>query len=184
MLFLKQVKLIRFLLVVSILSACSHVSTPIDANSNIDELTKSIHSLSAAVSLDEASQTSRMLITTAMQLANEYDMTSPALYHNVLVNTGFRERGLCCHWAEDLHAKLRELEIDSLRFDWLVSRLGNELREHNTVVIYAAGTAWSKGIVFDPWRKAGVPYWTKVTGDKYPWGPHPLSGRWDILQCK
>jgi len=76
------------------------------------------------------------------------------------------------------------LNNNSLQFDWLVARLGSQLREHNTVVIYASGSSWKNGIVFDPWRKAGVPHWAKVMGDKYPWQPHPLSGRWDILRCK
>lgn len=184
MLFCKQVKSLFYFLIICISCACAHVPTPTDTNNNIVQLTESIRSLSAEVSLEDANQTSQILINTAIQLAAEYDMTSPALYHNVLVNTGFRKRGLCCHWAEDLHTRLREIETDSLKFDWLVARLGNELREHNTVVIYAADSSWSSGIVFDPWRKAGVPYWTKVTDDKYPWGPHPLSGRWDILRCK
>ena len=97
---------------------------------------------------------------------------------------GIRDRGLCCHWAEDLHAKLRQLHTSSLRFDWLVARQGSQLREHNTVVIYAADSSWLEGIVFDPWRKAGVPHWAKVTGDEYPWELHPLSGQWKNLRCK
>lgn len=184
MLFFKQVTHLFFVLIICINGACTHVPAPIDTKNNIVQLTESIRSLSNEVSLEDASRTSQVLINTAIQLAEEYDMASPALYHNVLVNTGFRERGLCCHWAEDLHAKLREIETESLKFDWLVARLGSELREHNTVVIYAADSTWPNGIVFDPWRKAGVPYWTEVTGDKYPWGPHPLSGRWEILRCK
>jgi len=167
-----------------LINACSHVPTPLATNSKIDDLANAINALSTEVSREDATQTSQMLIHTAVKLADEYDMVAPALYHNVLVNTGFRKRGLCCHWAEDLHAKLRELNTRSLKFDWLVARLGNELREHNTVVIYPADSNWSNGLVFDPWRKAGTPYWSKVTSDKYPWGPHPLSGRWDILRCK
>jgi len=168
----------------SFASACSHVPASIDTPSNIEDLTQAINALSTEVSLADASETSHVLINTAEHLAIEYDMARPALYHNILVNTGFRKRGLCCHWAEDLHAKLRELDTNSLKFDWLVSRLGSEMREHNTVVIYPADATWSEGLVFDPWRKSGIPYWTKVTNDKYPWGPHPLSGKWEILRCR
>jgi len=181
---LKLFKTLFCLLLVALASACSHVPGSIDSTTNIDDLAQAINSLSAEVSLADANQTSQVLINTAEKLASEYDMTSPALYHNILVNTGFRKRGLCCHWAEDLHAKLRELNTDSLKFDWLVSRLGSEMREHNTVVIYPADATWSEGLVFDPWRKAGIPYWAKVSNDKYPWGPHPLSGKWEILRCR
>ena len=167
-----------------LISACAHVEAPEDVAGEIDNLTLAINALSDEVSTADASQTSNLLINAAIKLAEEYNMASPALYHNMLVNVGFRERGLCCHWAEDLHAKLRGLNTRSLKFDWLVARLGSQLREHNTVVIYAAESTWTKGIVFDPWRKAGVPHWTKVDGDKYLWQPHPLSGKWEILRCK
>lgn len=166
------------------ISACAHVIAPEDVASEIEGLTQAINALSAEVLPADASQTSNLLINATIELADEYNMESPALYHNMLVNMGLRERGLCCHWAEDLHAKLRELNTRSLKFDWLVARLGSQLREHNTVVIYAADSTWSKGIVFDPWRKAGAPHWSKVIGDEYPWQPHPLNGRWEILRCK
>lgn len=185
-------KILRVLccsLIILILSACSHAPAPqINSNQNnsneITDLALAIRSLSEHVPFADANETSRLLIDTTVELAKQYDMASPALYHNILVNTGFRERGLCCHWAEDLHAKLRGLQSNSLKFDWLVARLGSQLREHNTVVIYPAGSSWENGIVFDPWRNAGIPHWSKVSNDKYPWQPHPLSGRWDILRCK
>ena len=165
-----------------ILIACSH-SVPESVN-KIDELSYAIGLLSSEIPSTEADQGSQVLINTAVSLANEYDMASPALYHNMLVRMGIRERGLCCHWAEDLHAKLRELDVATLKFDWLVARQGSQFREHNSVVIYSAQATWKQGIVFDPWRKAGVPFWTTVEGDKYPWQPHPLSGQWKILRCK
>jgi len=167
-----------------VIISCAHVTAPEDVASEIEGLTRAINALSAEVSSTDASQTSSLLINTAIELADEYNMASPALYHNMLVNLGLRERGLCCHWAEDLHAKLRELNTSSLKFDWLVARHGSQLREHNTVVIYASGSTWGNGIVFDPWRKAGIPHWNKVAGDEYPWKLHPLSGRWEILRCK
>ncbi|QMU60884.1 MAG: hypothetical protein GKR92_03910 [Gammaproteobacteria bacterium] len=181
---LKQLRLLGYLLIVIVITACSHVPTPENIDSEVEDFTQAINALSAEVLVTDASQTSRVLISTAIVLADEYDMASPALYHNMLVNTGFRQRGLCCHWAEDLHTKLRELHTSSLKFDWLVARLGSQLREHNTVVIYAAESNWSEGIVFDPWRKAGVPYWIKVADDDYAWQPHPLSGQWNVLRCK
>ena len=181
---LKQLRILCCLFIALAVTACTHVSAPKNINSEIENFTQAISALSADVLVTDASLTSRVLINTAIELADEYDMASPALYHNLLVNTGFRERGLCCHWAEDLHINLRELQINSLKFGWLVARHGSQLREHNTIVIYAADSDWSEGIVFDPWRKAGVPYWTKVSGDEYPWQPHPLSGQWNILRCK
>ena len=166
------------------LSACTHTSSTNEPEIEIDKLSQPILSLSSEITYEEANITSQVLITTAMSLADEYNMASPPLYHNMLVKLGLRKRGLCCHWAEDLHAELRELSIDSLKFDWLVARQGSELREHNTVVVFPVEATWEKGLVFDPWRKAGSPYWTQARGDKYPWQLHPFSGQWEILRCK
>ena len=178
-------KPLRFMALMSIfLTACSHTNFTNEPEIEIDKLSQSILSLSSEITSEEANITSQVLITTAMSLADEYNMASPPLYHNMLVKLGLRKRGLCCHWAEDLHAELRELSIVSLKFDWLVARPGSELREHNTVVIFPAAATWEKGLVFDPWRNAGSPYWTEARGDKYPWQLHPLSGQWEILRCK
>lgn len=104
-----------------VVTACTHVPAPENINSEIENYTQAINALSAEILVTDASQISRVLINTTIELADEYNIASPALYHNMLVNAGFRERGLCCHRAEDLHVKLRE---------------------HNTTVIYAADSNW------------------------------------------
>ena len=61
---------------------------------------------------------------------------------------GLRDRGLCCHWAEDLHAELRKLNINSLKVAWLIARQGNQLREHNSIVIYADNITVGKKVLY------------------------------------
>ena len=169
----------------AVIASCSHIEIPKnEAVNDINGFTQDIKKLSEEVLLADASLTSRVLINTSIELAKQYDMASPPLYHNLLVHMGIRDRGLCCHWAEDLLSKLRELPTNSLKFDWLVARRGVALREHSTVVIYAADSSWSDGIVFDPWRKAGVPHWANVASDVYPWQLHPLSAQRIKLRCK
>ena len=163
---------------------CTHALPSSNTSSEINNLATEIESLSAEVYSYDARQTSEILINTSVDLANEYQMVSPPRYHNFLINIGLRERGLCCHWAEDLFTELRHLEINSIKFDWLVTNLGNPLREHNALVVYAEDKTWHEGIIFDPWRKSGIPFWTKVSNDKYPWHQHPLSGQWEVLRCK
>ncbi len=166
-------------------TACSHVEIPKnEAANDIDGFTQDLKQLSEGVLLADANMTSRVLINTSIELAKEYDMTSPPRYHNLLVHMGLRDRGLCCHWVEDLLSNLRELPTSTLKFDWLVARQGFALREHSTVVVYAADSSWPDGIVFDPWRKAGVPHWGKVESDVYPWKLHPLSSHSVKLRCK
>ncbi len=167
------------------LFGCSHAPVQdVDIESRTTYLSQTLKSLSAQVLSQEADKISNVLIATAISLSDQYEMVNPPLYHNMLVNIGLRDRGLCCHWAEDLHTALRKLNASSLKFAWLVSRQGSQLREHNSIVIYAEDNSWQQGIVFDPWRKAGEPFWTAVAEDDYPWKLHPLNGRWDVLQCK
>ena len=170
-------------LLIGCLSACSHNVPHTENGNKVGELSQEITLLSPEISFAEAEQTSRALMTTAKDLANEYRMASPPRYHNLLVHMGLRKRGLCCHWAEDLHTKLRELSVNSLKFDWLVAKQG-KLLEHSSIVIYPAKLTWKEGIVFDPWRKSGIPYWTTVNGDEYHWKLHPLNGQWNKLRCK
>ena len=153
-------------LVIGCLSACSHNSLPTESANKVQDLSHDIASLSPEIPFAEAEQTSRTLLLTTDDLANEYRMASPPRYHNLLVHMGMRKRGLCCHWAEDLHTKLRELKVSTLKFDWLVAKQG-KLLEHSSIVIYPARLTWKDGIVFDPWRKSGIPYWVTVNRDKY-----------------
>ncbi len=171
------------ILILSVAS-CSHSSTFTSSDDNLERLNVAILSLSNSISPEEATQTSELLLSATTELAQEYKMVSPSKYHNMLVILGLRERGLCCHWAEDLHRRLRTIDPQSIKFDWVVARHGSQLREHNSVVVYAANSTWQQGLVFDPWRKAGQPYWILIERDKYPWHPHPLSGEWDELHCK
>ncbi|MEM7401288.1 MAG: hypothetical protein AAF304_04995 [Pseudomonadota bacterium] len=175
---------IAFVLCIVVLG-CSHTTSKhVDIDSRATNLTQSLESLSVQVLGQEADKVSNVLIETAIRLSDQYEMENPPLYHNMLVKMGLRDRGLCCHWAEDLHAALRKLNTSSLKFAWLVARQGSQLREHNSIVIYAEDNNWQQGIVFDPWRKAGVPFWTAVVEDDYPWKLHPLNGRWNVLRCK
>jgi len=98
-------------------------------------------------------------------------MTRPPLLHNVLVNVGLRERGLCWHWTEDLLARLGDLPLDAYDLHWATAHRGEMFREHNSVVVTAKGGAFESGIVLDPWRDSGRLYFGPVQGDRYPWEP-------------
>lgn len=178
------VKNILYAQILVLLAACSHAPKSIDNSDKVEQLSRAITALSPEIITSEANETSRILLTTTHELAEQYKMASPAKYHNLLVNLGLRKRGLCCHWAEDLHAKLRQIHSSSLKFDWVVTKHGNILQEHNTVIIFASNSSWENGLIYDPWRKAGQPFWAQVDNDKYKWKRHPLSGKWQELHCE
>lgn len=166
------------------LAACSHSSLAPSNTGQPESLHTAIMGLPGFIDGDEAALVAKLLLQATGELAHEYEMARPPRFHNLLVHLGLRKRGLCCHWAADLHARLQVIDSGSIRFDWVVTRLGHALQEHNSLVIHASDLTWEQGLVFDPWRKAGQPYWVRVDEDMYIWKQHPLSGNWEQLHCK
>ncbi|MCD4741007.1 MAG: hypothetical protein K8R67_00785 [Desulfobacteraceae bacterium] len=121
------------------------------------------------VTYRDADAISNMAVYYPQVLANRYKLVTPPLLHNAMVNTGFRSRGLCRNWAEDLIKRSRELNPESLDIYWGVSSRG-KMHEHSSLVITAKGKSFSTGYILDPWRNSGNLYWIKVIKDpKYDW---------------
>jgi hypothetical protein len=120
----------------------------------------------------EAALLARAALSGTERLARLYDVQPPAHFHNFLVNLGIKDRGLCCHWTQDLLAIFQALGLQKYTFVWAVCRHGS-IREHNSVVVTATGRPFASGIVLDPWRNAGELYWSAVDADVYAWQPHP-----------
>ncbi|MEY2491702.1 MAG: hypothetical protein QOH24_653 [Verrucomicrobiota bacterium] len=148
------------------IAAVFPVSNP-DANA-IQSLRKQLIVLSPTIHPDEAQRVAECAYASADQLAREYRVVGPPLFHNFLVNTGIRKRGLCFQWAEDLFAQLDRLKVSTLELHWGEAR-ARTLREHNCVVVTAKGQPFHDGIVLDCWRHGGHLFTSSVTGDHYPW---------------
>ena len=127
-----------------------------------------IAALSPEVRLKEARRLADSAYLTARQLARDYRVIGPPLFHNFLVNIGVRERGLCFQWARDLFVQLNRLPFQTLELHWGAARVGT-WREHNCVVVTAKGQAFEEGIVLDAWRRSGHLFWSPIRADHYPW---------------
>jgi len=121
----------------------------------------------------EARRTAETALKASAFLAREYRLVRPPILHNLFVQMGLRDRGLCYHWTEDLMSYLDALQLRSFQLRWGVAHQGSDLREHNTVVITAHGQPFETGLVLDPWRHSGNLYWVIVKDDKYPWKELP-----------
>jgi len=141
----------------------------------VELLRVDIAALNQQANLREAGLVAETAITYSDQLADEYQLVRPAVLHNVLIRVGFKERGLCYHWTEDLLKELQSLDLKTYQFHWGVAHRGSELREHNSVVITARGQAFENGMVLDPWRNSGDLYWALIQSDRYPWKELPPS---------
>jgi hypothetical protein len=134
----------------------------------INSLQQQLIDLSPGVHVDEAQRLAECAYASADQLARDYRVLGPPLFHNFLVNTGIRKRGLCFQWAEDLFARLDRLKLSTLELHWGEARAGT-LREHNCVVVTAKGQPFHEGIVLDCWRHGGHLFTSRVGSDHYPW---------------
>jgi hypothetical protein len=132
-------------------------------------LTRDLQRLSPTIDPEEAHRLATTAIATSKQLAISYRSVSPAVLHNILVNTGLRERGFCYHWRNDLLRELRKLDLQTVVFHFGTARRGTE-REHNCIVVTAQDQSFENGLVLDPWRYSGNLWWCLVREDKsHPW---------------
>ena len=148
-------------LCLGLLTGCATSGTP-------EDLANRLRALSPSVNQTEATNTAETACSYSLQLAKEYRVIRPAIFHNVLVNLGLRQRGLCFQWADDLSSKLETLHLRSLNLHRGVARLDTR-REHSSVVLTAQGQPFDQGIVLDAWRHSGHLVWAGVKEDKYPW---------------
>ncbi len=163
------------LLTVCLLLAAGCASPP-PTNTSAPKLAQRLRALSPSVAPAEATLAAETAHAYSLELADEYRVVRPAILHNMLVNVGLRQRGLCFQWADDLSAKLQSLHLQTLQLHRAVARLDTR-REHNAVVLTACGQPFDQGIVLDAWRHSGRLYWGDLAQDKYPWREFDLKSQ-------
>ncbi len=146
----------------------SHSGQKLATGEGVVGLEEHLAALSFTVRRDEAQWVATNAYEIAWQLASDYRVVRPAIWHNFLVNSGLKKRGLCYHWAEDLLAQLEAFRLSTLEVRWGIARAGT-VREHNALVVTARGQAFEDGIVLDGWRRSGRLVWLPVKADHYPW---------------
>jgi hypothetical protein len=132
-------------------------------------LQQSIQALREDVDEGEAALLADIALRLSLKLREQYGASTLPLMHNVMVNVGLKERGLCHHWTKDLVTQLRKLELQTLELYWSIAHPWEFFREHSAVVVGAKGAPFEQGLVLDAWRHSGCLYWTPVRMDKYPW---------------
>ena len=149
--------------------------SPERMSSNADALRRELAALGSGTDTVEAGMVAETAVSYSGRLAEEYRVVPPARLHNLLIQVGIKDRGLCYHWTEDLMKRLQALDLRTYQLHWGVAHKGNDLREHNSVVITANGQPFATGLLLDPWRNSGDLYWAVVDTDRYPWEELPAS---------
>ncbi len=168
-----MMRVIALMLIVALaaaLSACTTKPTP--GPSDIEDLAAEIQGLGPDVDPEEASRAAHIAYTYSQQLAQEYRVTDPPLIHNAKVMHGFRERGLCNDWAQDIQKRLNQENFRTLTLHWATSPPTDFRIIHHSAVISRRGDTMYDGIILDPWRYGGVLFWSKTKADeRYNWRP-------------
>ena len=163
------------ILIIFFFSGCGSVhyaslQTPQD-QARINKLTNILYRLSH--NQKESKELAKVAIMHSKVLANRYNLVSPPLYHNFLVNSGQRQKGLCYDFVDDLMAEIRTHHFRDFRFRWGRAN-ANRLDEHNVIVVLGKDTPFNEGVILDAWRNSGILYFTKVKDDpKYHFKPWP-----------
>jgi hypothetical protein len=158
------------------LSGCAHRPAPAPASVRIAQLTSvriaqltsALTALDPSVDVHDAAILAKVATETSSELATTYRVRPPAWLHNIYVNNGWRDRGLCWHWAEDLQARLAQEHLTTLEIHRVIARRGTR-REHSGLGVTARGQDISHAVVLDAWRESGNLVWAAFAADKYPW---------------
>jgi len=133
-------------------------------------LAKLLKSLDKTIPDKESQILSNDIFYETAILVKKFKLTSPPWFHNVLVNMGIREKGLCYHWSDALYSYLIQKSYPHFTFQLGGANIGEYFFEHNVLVIGSKGRKFEDGIVIDPWRYSGELYFSKVKKDKkYKW---------------
>lgn len=151
-------------------------SPPPGTEQDIAGLSAAIFALGPNVDPEEAARAARIAYEYTYQLALQYQITDPALIHNIKVNSGRKPRGLCRHWAEDMEDRLQAENFETLTIHRAIGALVGV--DHSTAIISAQGDDMYDGIVIDPWRNGGRLTWIETDVDTS-WGWEPQFSELD-----
>ena len=161
--------LFKLLSLTFFLAGCA-VTAPLTPQTNLTQLSTLLQLLDENISQDEAMKLSRDIFEHTDKLTKVFNMTSPPLWHNFLVNTGIREKGLCYHWSDALYVYLSQKNYPSFEFHLMGANIGEYWYEHNVLVVIEKDGKVEEGIIIDPWRDSGNLYFSKLNEDtQYHW---------------
>jgi len=165
-----KIRVFVAMVIVFIVAGCSVKHETLNTKEGLSEaLARDLMALSPKIDPKEALLLAKESLAHTRVLAKQYQLMTPPDYHNALTNMGYRERGLCHEWAEDMMVHLKKQNFKSFDLRWGIAFKG-EPKEHNSVVVVAKGKALKDGMLIDPWRLSGELYWKRVTQDKgYVW---------------
>ena len=145
-----------------------HFEVPVKDLSKAEELANQLAALSRRVDPNEAKLLAECAYATVARLRPEYNMFGTPIFNNFLVYHGWRKRGYCYHWTEDLLLALDKLNLKTLELHW-ADAYRDTWQENNCLVVTAKGQAFERGMILECWRHFGHLRWNLVPSDQDPY---------------
>src|SRR5215510_14892529 len=142
-----------------------HFEVPAKEVAKAEELDKQLAALSRRVDPNEAKLLTECAYATVARLRPEYNMFGTPIFNNFLVYHGWRKRGYCFQWTEDLLLALDKLKLKTLELHW-GDAYRDTWRENNCVVVTAKGQPFDRGMILECWRHFGHLRWNLVPSDQ------------------
>jgi hypothetical protein len=114
---------------------------------------------------NEATLVAQCAFSTVARLRQEYRMFGTPIFNNFLVFHGWRKRGYCYQWSEDLLLALDTLKLKTLELHW-GDTYRDTWRENNCLVVTAKGQPFDRGMILECWRHFGHLRWNLVPSDQ------------------
>jgi len=138
---------------------------PEKESAKAEELANQLAGLSRRVDPNEAKLLADCAYATVARLRPEYNMFGTPIFNNFLVYHGWRKRGYCFQWTEDLLLALDTLKLKTLELHW-GDAYRDTWRENNCVVVTAKGQPFDHGMILECWRHFGHLRWNLVLSDQ------------------
>jgi len=136
---------------------------------DVQKLSSEISSLSNTISKDEALDIALFSTSYTKKLANSYDLVGSPKFQNFLINMGFKKKGYCYNYADDLASALSQRGYETISI-YRAAHKQYTYFEHNCVVITPKDRN-DIGVILDGWRDAGKLYFDLMSRDRknYNW---------------
>jgi hypothetical protein len=159
---------VLFSAVVSAEEQPEHFDVSAKESAKAEELANQLAGLSRRVDPNEAKLLAECAYATVAHLRQEYRMFGTPIFNNFLVYHGWRKRGYCYHWTEDLLLALDKLNLKTLELHW-ADAYRDTWQENNCLVVTAKGQAFERGMILECWRHFGHLRWNLVPSDQDPY---------------
>ena len=145
-----------------------HFEVPAKDSAEAEELANQLTRLSRRVDPNEAKLLADFAYATVARLRQEYRPFGTPIFNNFLVYHGWRKRGYCYQWTEDLLLALDTLKLKTLELHW-ADTYRETWRENNCLVVTAKGQPFERGMILECWRHFGHLRWNLVPSDQDPY---------------